>query len=116
MQQLARRTPGLAVTFDPGSRLLDPAPGIECAMRWAMGDSRRTGSCTCCPAGCACTEIREGAAMKRPLIDTQRIPEAGEAVFLAQPLPRPAAAPRRRGALRRWLRRLFAPQRMQGYA
>jgi len=56
--------------------------------------------------------------MRRPLIDTQRIPEAGEAVFLAQPLPPPrrTAAPRRGGTLARWLRRLFAPQRLQGYA
>jgi len=38
MQQLARRTPGLAVIFDPESLLLDPAPGIEYAMRWAMRD------------------------------------------------------------------------------
>ena len=56
--------------------------------------------------------------MKRPLIDTQRIPDAGEPVFLAQPAPRPrrAAVPRKPGALGQWLRRLFAPQRMQGYA
>jgi len=29
---------GLAVIFDPESLLLDPAPGIEYAMRWAMRD------------------------------------------------------------------------------
>ncbi len=39
MQHAAPRAPGTTtVIFDPESLLLDPAPGIEYAMRWAMRD------------------------------------------------------------------------------
>jgi phosphoglycolate phosphatase-like HAD superfamily hydrolase len=37
-QGAARQAAGLSVIFDPESLLLDPAPGIEYAMRWAMRD------------------------------------------------------------------------------
>lgn len=55
--------------------------------------------------------------MKRPLIDTQRIPDTGEPVFLAAPEPRPRRnATRKPGVLAQLLRWLSGPQRMQGYA
>lgn len=38
MQHAAPRVPAKAVIFDPESLLLDPAPGIEHSMRWAMRD------------------------------------------------------------------------------
>jgi hypothetical protein len=56
--------------------------------------------------------------MKRPLIDTQRIPDTGEPVFLAEPALRPQrkAMSRKSGPLAQLLRWLSGPQRMRGYA
>ena len=56
--------------------------------------------------------------MKRPLIDTLRIPDTGEPVFLAEPAPRAQhkVVPRKPGLLAQLLRWLSQPQRMQGYA